>query len=316
MNAIHQVTRQDIPELVAISRETFAATFTDNTAPADMQDFLDTAYSPQKLTAELQTPGTTFWFILQDGAVAGYLKLNTGAAVSSDADPAGLELERIYIRNKYQHQGLGGQLFTHAEKIAQNANLASINLGVWEGNLNAQAFYKRLGFRKVGSHVFQVGSDPQTDWLLSKPLITTTITATADLTPAQLLEIMAARVRVFVVEQNCPYQEVDAADKNALHVTLRQGKELVAYARIIPHADGVHMSFGRVLVAADHRGQGLAKQLVATTLATIRDRFPDSPVKIQAQDYLRQFYGSFGFTPVSDTYLEDGIPHVDMVLEK
>ena len=170
MNTIKQVTVQDIPELVAISRETFAATFTDNTAPADMQAFLDEAYSPQRLTTELQTPGTTFWFILQDDIVAGYLKLNTGAAVSSDAVPAGLELERIYIRSGHQHQGLGGQLFAHAEQMARAQRLPSINLGVWEGNLNAQAFYKRLGFHKVGSHVFQVGSDPQTDWLLSKPL--------------------------------------------------------------------------------------------------------------------------------------------------
>lgn len=316
MATIVPVTQQDIPTLSAISRETFAATFAANTAPADMQRFLDSAYSEDQLARELCTQGTTFWFIKVDAKVAGYLKLNVNAAVSADAAPNGLELERIYIRTAFKHQGLGTQLFKHAEAIARAAHKSSINLGVWEGNTAAQIFYKRLGFHRIGQHVFQVGTDPQTDWLMQKILTDTTITATSDLSSQQLLEILAARTRVFVVEQHCPYQEVDDADKTALHVTLRQTGKLVAYARILPAPNCQPVRFGRVLVAKEMRGMGLAKQLVATTLATIASRFPSQPVQIQAQAYLRQFYGSFGFVPVSDIYLEDGIPHIDMVLQK
>ncbi|KRK69981.1 GNAT family N-acetyltransferase [Lacticaseibacillus nasuensis] len=144
--------------------------------------------------------------------------------------------------------------------------------------------------------------------------ITTTITPTTELTAPQLLEIMTARVAVFVVEQDCAYQEADAADRTALHVCLRRDGRLVAYARLLPHADGHHMSLGRVLVVKSARGAGLGRQLVNTCLAALAERFPGQPVKIQAQAYLQDFYASFGFTPVSAVYLEDGIPHLDMVL--
>jgi ElaA protein len=136
---------------------------------------------------------------------------------------------------------------------------------------------------------------------------------TAELTAAELIAIMRARVRVFVVEQNCPYQEVDAKDDTARHVMLQRGGQLIAYARIVPHDDGVHMSFGLVLVVQEYRQQHLGRQLVAATIAEMQRLYPGQPIKIQAQNYLRDFYASFGFTAVSDVYLEDGIPHVDMI---
>ncbi|HAT55028.1 MAG TPA: GNAT family N-acetyltransferase [Lactobacillus sp.] len=141
------------------------------------------------------------------------------------------------------------------------------------------------------------------------------IKQTKDLTPQQLVRIMAARTRVFVVEQTCPYQEVDDKDLDAYHVLLEQNKQLVAYARIIPHDDGTSMSFGRVLVVKEFRKQHLGRQLVATTLATLARLYSTAPIKIQAQNYLRDFYGSFGFKAVSSVYLEDNIPHIDMVLD-
>ncbi|WP_125709987.1 GNAT family N-acetyltransferase [Lacticaseibacillus porcinae] len=144
---------------------------------------------------------------------------------------------------------------------------------------------------------------------------TVTVTKTNDLSPKTLLEILAVRTKVFVVEQNCAYQEVDAKDFDAWHVQLRQAGELVAYARIIPHDDGQSISFGRVLVVESHRREQLGRKLVTETLATVRRLYPDQQIKIQAQNYLREFYGSFGFQPVSDVYLEDGIPHVDMVMQ-
>ncbi|MFD1393522.1 GNAT family N-acetyltransferase [Lacticaseibacillus jixianensis] len=144
-------------------------------------------------------------------------------------------------------------------------------------------------------------------------MLTEEIKRTAALAPAELIEIMAARVRVFVVEQHCPYQEIDAKDGAAQHVILRQGGKLAAYARIVPHDDGVSVSFGRVLVPAEYRGHGYGRQLIQAVLAQLATIAPHQQIKIQAQNYLRAFYAQFGFSPVSAVYLEDGIPHVDMV---
>ncbi|KRN22946.1 GNAT family N-acetyltransferase [Lacticaseibacillus camelliae] len=144
-------------------------------------------------------------------------------------------------------------------------------------------------------------------------MLTTEIKRTDQLPAAELLEILEARVRVFVVEQHCAYQEVDIKDRRAEHVILRQNGRLAAYARIIPSDDKNAVSFGRVLVVKTCRGQGLARQLILATLARINQIAPAKPIKIQAQNYLRHFYADFGFTPISSVYLEDGIPHVDML---
>lgn len=134
---------------------------------------------------------------------------------------------------------------------------------------------------------------------------------TSELAPVELVEIFEARTAVFVVEQNCAYQEVDRTDFDALHVRLLKNHQLVAYARIYFSQDDVH--FGRVLVVANERGKGFGRTLLEGVLETIQERFPSHPVQIQAQAYLMSFYASFGFDPVSAEYLEDGIPHVDMV---
>jgi ElaA protein len=139
------------------------------------------------------------------------------------------------------------------------------------------------------------------------------VAGTGELNAMQMVEIMRERIRVFVVEQECSYQEADDKDLEARHVMLRQGNRLVAYARIVPHDDGVHMSLGRVLVIKEFRGCGLARKLVGAGLAEIRRLYPGQGIKIAAQRRLKDFYGSFGFVPVSDVYLEDGIAHIDML---
>ncbi|MFD0898117.1 GNAT family N-acetyltransferase [Loigolactobacillus binensis] len=140
------------------------------------------------------------------------------------------------------------------------------------------------------------------------------IKKTSELTNFELLDILKARTAVFVVEQNCPYQEVDDQDYTALHVMLKVQDQLAAYARIIPHQDNVHISFGRVLVVKAFRGQQLGRQLVTATIAATKRYFPDQAIKIAGQSYLKAFYMSFGFKPVSAVYLEDNIPHIDFVL--
>lgn len=141
-----------------------------------------------------------------------------------------------------------------------------------------------------------------------------TIKAFDDLSTKELYAILQARTTVFVVEQQCPYPEVDGKDFASYHVYNEQDGEIVAYARILPAGLSYEQaSIGRVLVKKEYRGQGLAQALLVKALAFLHDELHEMTIKIQAQDYLRNFYGSFGFEAVSETYLEDDIPHVDMV---
>ena len=135
----------------------------------------------------------------------------------------------------------------------------------------------------------------------------------ASLTTRELFEIYKARVDTFVVEQNCPYPEVDDADLLSLHLFNKNNGIIEAYCRIIP--DGNQVKIGRVLVNKTARQKGYGRQILARALEACNERFPNLPVFIQAQTYLQSFYASFGFKPISDDYLEDGISHIDMILE-
>lgn len=140
------------------------------------------------------------------------------------------------------------------------------------------------------------------------------IKKTNQLSGEEIVQIMKERTKVFVVEQNCVYQEVDDKDIDATHVIFKKDHRLVAYARVIRHDNRQDMSFGRVLVVKEFRKLHLGRQLVDTTIKYINKKYPERIIKIQAQNYLKNFYASFGFFSVSDVYLEDDIPHIDMVL--
>ncbi|MGM0138275.1 ElaA protein [Enterococcus sp. DIV0755b] len=134
-----------------------------------------------------------------------------------------------------------------------------------------------------------------------------------ELTTKEFYQIAKERVAVFVVEQNCPYQEIDETDEVALHTYfLSENGEIAAYTRIYSENETVH--FGRVLVTKAFRKTGLGKKVVAKTLAVIAEKFPNQKVVIGAQAYLQDFYGEFGFQAISEVYLEDDIPHIDMEL--
>ncbi|WP_261923754.1 GNAT family N-acetyltransferase [Shewanella sp. NFH-SH190041] len=130
-------------------------------------------------------------------------------------------------------------------------------------------------------------------------------------------DIVQLRINVFVVEQACAYPELDGKD---IHVqtrhlaAYRQGK-LLAYARVLPPGVSYpQSSIGRVVVAKSARGDGLATELMQRAIALSKQCWPAVGIQIGAQQYLQRFYTDLGFVPVSDIYLEDNIPHVDMVL--
>ncbi|MDC8829193.1 GNAT family N-acetyltransferase [Alteromonas gilva] len=139
------------------------------------------------------------------------------------------------------------------------------------------------------------------------------------LTTIQLYTLMKLRTDVFVVEQNCPYPELDDKDlvQNTGHLLGYDGTTLVAYARLLPPGLSYpQVSIGRVVVAASARGKGYGFTLVKQALHQCQQLWPDQDIQIGAQLHLEKVYEKFGFKRHCDDYLEDGIPHVDMLLTK
>ena len=129
----------------------------------------------------------------------------------------------------------------------------------------------------------------------------------------ELYALLKLRVDVFVVEQNCAYAELDGKDSDAIHLMLKDGGEIIAAARIFPPHDEIPAKIGRVVVSPHHRGRRLGGSLMHEAIHFCHARFPGTPIFLSAQSHLQGFYGSLGFKPVSDEYLEDSIPHVDML---
>lgn len=134
-----------------------------------------------------------------------------------------------------------------------------------------------------------------------------------ELTTSELYEIIKARVDVFVVEQNCPYPDLDDYDQKAIHLWAEQDNRVLAYCRIFDRGIKYNeTSIGRVLTSEKGRGKNLGKQLIKYAVETIENRFKTSEVRISAQDYLLKFYSDFGFEDTGKKYLEDNIPHTEM----
>lgn len=134
-----------------------------------------------------------------------------------------------------------------------------------------------------------------------------------EITTAELYEIIKARVDVFVVEQDCPYPDLDGYDQQAIHLWAEQENNVLAYCRIFDKGIKYNeTSIGRVLTSEKGRGKNLGKQLIQYALETIENRFKTLEVRISAQDYLLKFYSSFGFQDTGKKYLEDNIPHTEM----
>jgi ElaA protein len=148
-----------------------------------------------------------------------------------------------------------------------------------------------------------------------------------ELTKAELYSVLALRAQVFVVEQGCPYQDVDGKDQASMHLLLHKGDTLAGYLRFFGpgkyhhEQDNLHeyfegaTSFGRLVVDSSCRGKSLGAVLVKEALAYSTKQHPGVSVAISGQCYLERFYANLGFETKTEPYLEDGIKHVAMMLQ-
>ncbi|AIF42354.1 GNAT family N-acetyltransferase [Virgibacillus sp. SK37] len=138
----------------------------------------------------------------------------------------------------------------------------------------------------------------------------------SDLTNEDLYALMKARVDIFVVEQECVYPELDDYDQQSMHYFLKINDQIAAYVRILPaNTKYKEVSIGRVLVVKKFRGNGYATQIIQKAIDYINKEWKERKIKIQAQAHLRNFYGQLGFKKISEVYLDDNIPHIDMIWE-
>lgn len=165
---IKPCTEADLDDLRKASIETFVETFGDQNTDEDINEYVRNSLSRAELRRQMREQESAFFFAVIDDDVAGYLKLNVGAAQTEQVGEDGVEVERIYALRRFKRQGLGTLMMERAMNEAANRGLNTVWLGVWEHNVAAQRFYERLGFSVFGSHVFTLGDDEQTDLLMKR----------------------------------------------------------------------------------------------------------------------------------------------------
>ena len=135
----------------------------------------------------------------------------------------------------------------------------------------------------------------------------------SDISLEELYSVLRLRSEVFVVEQDCVYQDIDNKDQIAIHLLGYINKELIAYSRLFNEGDYFkETSFGRAIIKKENRGQGYGDELIKESLKTIKNYYGNKKVKISAQAHLKYFYSKHAFIAKGKEYLEDGIPHVSM----
>lgn len=163
---IKQITIRAIELLQEISKKTFFETFASSNTAEDMEKYLSTNFSNEKLTVELSEANSLFYFAVTDAKVIGYLKLNFGQAQTEMLAENALEIERIYVLKDFLGKQIGQILYEKALQIAREKQVSFVWLGVWEKNTRAIAFYQKNGFVKIGTHIFKLGNDEQTDFIM------------------------------------------------------------------------------------------------------------------------------------------------------
>ena len=170
---IRQASLTDAALLAKLGEQTFAETFADQNDPKDMAVYLSEAFGPEKQASELADPAVIFLIAEVNGSAVGYVKLLKGDAPDCVLSESPVELARIYVSRSWLGTGIGDWLMESAIARATTDGHRTLWLGVWQRNERAQRFYQKWGFKIVGTHFFQLGSDRQTDYLMECRLAST-----------------------------------------------------------------------------------------------------------------------------------------------
>ena len=163
---IEKVNESEVEELQSISRQTFYETYCSMNTKENMDKYLNENLSIPTLEKELKNPNSAFFIIRDLDKNIGYLKLNMGPAQTDIKDASALEIERIYVIKEYQGKKAGQQLYEKTIQVAKEKMLKYIWLGVWQENSKAIQFYVKNGFEIFDQHVFKLGDEEQTDFLM------------------------------------------------------------------------------------------------------------------------------------------------------
>lgn len=163
-------TEKELPQLRHLAMLTFKATYSAQNTEEVMTEYLQRAFNEKQLRQELKHPESEFYVLKSGTDWLGYIKLNEGSAQTEAREDNALEIERIYVHPQYQRRGLGKRLLQEALSVARRKGKACAWLGVWEHNPKAIQFYEAQGFVKSGTHVFRIGGEDQTDWVMEKAI--------------------------------------------------------------------------------------------------------------------------------------------------
>lgn len=167
---IRPVSISDVSVLQQLARTAFAQTFSEHNQPENVEKYLDESFTIEQLSEELNNNNSLFFFALVDNQPAGFLKVNVGDAQTELKDGDGMELQRIYVLQAYHGKSVGQALFEKAKSLAIEGGYPYLWLGVWEENHRALNFYRRNGFIPFDKHIFKMGDEEQTDWMMKLDL--------------------------------------------------------------------------------------------------------------------------------------------------
>ncbi len=168
--SIRKASLQDLVLLQTIGRQTFTETFAAFNSAENLSQYLEQSFSAEKLSQELANTDSSFYFAEDNGQIVGYLKINVGQAQTELNDEYALEIERIYVLQHYHGKKVGQLLYEKAVQIALEMKKQYVWLGVWEENKRALQFYRKNGFVEFDKHIFKLGEEEQTDFMMKLEL--------------------------------------------------------------------------------------------------------------------------------------------------
>ncbi len=160
----------DVEALQQIGKQTFMETFSTDNTQENMTNYLNVAFSIEKIRDELRNKYSEFYFAILGEIIVGYLKINLENAQTEKKLSNSLEIERIYVLKEFQRKEVGQKLYIKALEIAKSKSFKYVWLGVWEQNLRAIRFYEKNGFKVFDKHIFKLGDDEQTDLMMKVDL--------------------------------------------------------------------------------------------------------------------------------------------------